>query len=849
MTQSRSGFLRLPMLAAFVVALFATAAAASYPEWIVTNAAAETGNVNTILTGDFDEDGRPDVVVRFGNFTNLILTKNDGTFDEPLNPYTGSSLTGLAVADVTNDGHLDVIVSDQGTNRIIVVPGQGDGTFASPIETQLTNVASRIAVADFNGDGKPDVALQTSDGPALVLLTGDGFGHFAEISRIGLTGSPYQIVSGDIDGDGKADVLIARDSTFDFQIFFGKGDGTFDAPVTAGGSGGFSFSIVPADLDGDGDAEIISTDFNGNEVTVVVNLGSRTFALPVDYPVNKPFNVVVTDATGDGKPDVIAALADNSTLGTFPGNGDGTLGTPAFCRLGTSPTVMTASDFDGDGFLDIAAATTTAFGAKTVSLFRNAPGGVEFTIDRSYPTISLGQSDTFAFRVSTPVGFIPLGGYLPPTPTGVITLREGAVTIATVPLQAGAASTNISSLPAGVHTLTADYSGDSSFRSAVSASVSVNVITGTTTTALTISDGDQESEYGRNLRFTASVTSQSAGSLSGQIWFYVDGTRSDIEFNGPPISWTPFNPFPVGTHTIYAMYQGNATQPPSTSNVVTVVIRKAQSSITLDPSNSYVQFGDHPSLRAYVSGGSGGNVRLLEGNTVLVTVPPGASSTYLPLPTLSIGIHYLRAVFDGNESYEPSESAVRKLTIYQAGALIVDAEGGPGFVRALGISSAPYVGNFNVYRRINSGAWTQVRNHSSAQWDESSPTPGVVYSYKMEQFDNGGLLMATSNIDVATMVSFTDDPIIPGMRVKAQHLAEVLAAVNALRAGAGLAPIALTDAGPGQLIRAAHISTIRTAVNEARSALGASVVPFPSDVTTLAPIRIQHMQDLREAVR
>lgn len=857
---------RLLALTAGLIALVAVRAGASYPEWIVTKAQAETGNtVNAIVTGDFDEDGHPDVVVSFnGTFVNLILTKSDGTFGEPSDPYNGSSLTGLAAVDATSDGHLDIIVSDKSTNRIIVIPGNGDGTFAAPIETQLTNVASRIAVGDFNGDGKVDVALQTSDGPALVIFAGDGLGHFAEISRVTLTGNPYKIVSGDIDGDGKTDVLIARDTTFDFQVFFGRGDGTFDTPVTTGGNDDYSVAIVLADLDGDGDLEILSTQFNTNAFTVVMNLGSKTFASPVGYPTQHPTGLVVVDATGDGIPDVIVAPGDSNALTTYPGNGDGTLGDRVLSLTLRLPLYMVAADFDGDGRLDIVANVTDVIGQRVLAVFRNAPGEVTFGFDRLYPTISVGQPETFTISVSTAPGFLAVPLFPSPTATGSITLRDGATVLATVPLQSGKATIDVPLMTAGVHTLTADYSGDSSYRATVSASVSVNVITDTTTTTLTSSADGQVLPYGQSFDVSANVTSPLAGSLSGDFWLFTDGIRAKYSIPGPPAQWTvpiaeSFDPpLPVGSHAFVAVYSGNATQPSSTSNTVTVVVRKARPTIVVFPPNSNVHFGEHPDIQSVFEDEalsaiqpSGGNLRLVEGNTTLVTLPccSGPFHQHLPLPTISIGTHYLRVTFDGNDRYEPAESSLLKVIVYPSSALLVEAEGGPNFINASPVSTAPSTGYFNIYRRINLGAWTAVATHTRSSWNEPAPQAGVVYSYKMEQLDESFNLMATSNIDVAMMASFTDDPILPSTLVKAQHLAEALAAVNALRAAAGLTPVALTDAGPGQAIRAAHIAAIRTAVNEARSVFGASPAPFSSDLAVNGPIRMQHMQDLRESVR
>jgi hypothetical protein len=50
------------------------------------------------------------------------------------------------------------------------------------------------------------------------------------------------------------------------------------------------------------------------------------------------------------------------------------------------------------------------------------------------------------------------------TPTGTTTIKDGAVTLATVPLSAGAATFSTSALIAGTHSLTATYNGDTNYQ-------------------------------------------------------------------------------------------------------------------------------------------------------------------------------------------------------------------------------------------------------------------------------------------------------------------------------------------------------------------------------------------------
>ena len=100
-------------------------------------------------------------------------------------------------------------------------------------------------------------------------------------------------------------------------------------------------------------------------------------------------------------------------------------------------------------------------------------------------------------------------------------------------------------------------------------------------------------------------------------------------------------------------------------------------------------------------------------------------------------------------------------------------------------------------------------------------------------------------------VSFTDDPLIPGVTViKAIHLVELRNAVNSWRTAAGLPAItAWTDADPaGATIKAVHILELRNALEPALKAFGRTPV-FSSGVAQGQPVRAIHFQELRDQMK
>lgn len=145
------------------------------------------------------------------------------------------------------------------------------------------------------------------------------------------------------------------------------------------GTGSFSSnlytSIAIADLNGDGNLDIascytvVSKGSNAHQGTVQVFLQDPAhrgkFLAPANYPDgNDPFMIAVADLNGDGKPDI--AVADQGLPTTTTGvhvllqdpSSPGTFEAPVDYANGSGSTELVIADIDGDGILDIAAASS-----------------------------------------------------------------------------------------------------------------------------------------------------------------------------------------------------------------------------------------------------------------------------------------------------------------------------------------------------------------------------------------------------------------------------------------------------------------------------------------------------------
>ena len=130
-----------------------------------------SGAVGTgVAIGDFDGDGRPDVFVvsKTGPnhlFRNLGNWKfEDVTARAGVAGPTGAWKQGVALADVNNDGRLDLYVCRFGAPNLLYI-NQGDGTFKEEAAARglaLVDASSMAAFCDYDRDGWLDVYVQTN---------------------------------------------------------------------------------------------------------------------------------------------------------------------------------------------------------------------------------------------------------------------------------------------------------------------------------------------------------------------------------------------------------------------------------------------------------------------------------------------------------------------------------------------------------------------------------------------------------------------------------------------------------------------------------------------------------------
>ena len=323
-----------------------------------------------VLVGDFNHDGKQDVVVvSYGsgtgspNTVSVFLGNGDGTLQPPVEYAAHTGPSSAVAYDFNGDGNLDLAVANSGSGDVSILLGHGDGTFAAPVNYPAIAQTSYLALGDFNGDGHAD--LMVAGGKNIGFLAGNGDGTFRAVSMIAQTfDSIGGVAAGDFNNDGKIDLALTDANDGTVSILLGDGTGKFASEYSYV-VGYDPTSLFAMDVDGDGNLDVVigtghpdilAPDQYNDTIEVLFGRGDGTLVGPPTYRTGSQINgLALADFNGDGKPDVAAAAGD---LWILLSNGGGNFKTPVRIPLSPGGTTVAAdavaaADLNGDGKQDL----------------------------------------------------------------------------------------------------------------------------------------------------------------------------------------------------------------------------------------------------------------------------------------------------------------------------------------------------------------------------------------------------------------------------------------------------------------------------------------------------------------
>jgi hypothetical protein len=237
-----------------------------------------------VVGADFDGDGDRDVAVATGSGILWVRAGHGpgGLTGLPHQFNVGGILKGIDAGDFDNDGKVDLMLVDAQLNRAIPMHNDGNFQFSARPPIAMGGGPSDVVLRDLDGDGWLDVAVANEDGRATVSRNNQN-GTFAASVPFPIGNLSQSIAVADFNNDGRPDLLCSNYTENTVSILHGQGGMLFGDRLDGVSAGGLR-GAAPGDFNGDGRVDVVTGDFNAGTLHVLRNVPTGPIMI-VDTPV------------------------------------------------------------------------------------------------------------------------------------------------------------------------------------------------------------------------------------------------------------------------------------------------------------------------------------------------------------------------------------------------------------------------------------------------------------------------------------------------------------------------------------------------------------------------------------
>jgi hypothetical protein len=556
--------------------------------------------------------------------------------------------------------------------------------------------AALNATAGFTPTGNTQFTIIKNSGSSAVSGTFAGLPEGAELM---ISGHPYQITYQG--GADHRDVVLTSLETTTTTLqttptppVMNGTPVSFTATVSSGAgtpTGSVEFFNGTSSLgsiglnDGMASLNNVVLPVGSNPITAVYS-GDNTFGTSTSAPTS----VVVTTGSNTAlsvNPTTSVTGQSTTLMAVVSGQGTGT-GAPAptgsvefFAVTSSGMTSLGSTPLSGG----VATMTTNALTTADTSIAAHYAGdAVYMPSDAAAVTVMVSQADT-----NTVLGIAPNPSGLNSqvtltatvtatnlgtgTPTGMVNFVSGGSTLGSGSLNSsGVATFNISTLPLGDTSITADYEGDPNYAPSTSPAMTATVKENSNTT---LSANPTTTHFGQSTTLTAMVMAAVSGTgmPTGDVKFFDGNTQIGIGTLNNGTVALPIATLTAGTHNLTAQYQGDTTFEASTSPIATVTVSPATTMAVVAITPNPATVGQTVTLSATVTavppgvGTPTGTVDFFNGGTHLGSAPLGSGGVaMLPNITLPAGTNPITATYQGDGNFMGVTSPAVNAVVNQA---------------------------------------------------------------------------------------------------------------------------------------------------------------------------------------
>jgi len=348
--------------------------------------------ITDLSLADVDGDGSIDVLFCDGRMGRVLLAlQKKGEFEEVVISDSIQGAAHVDVADMDNDGDLDVLVASLGAvlpnnhriGAVAILVQTKELVFEKRVVVEGVERVADVRAGDLDGDGDLDLSVAKFgyDQGEISWMENLGSWRFENQPLLSLPGGINCPIA-DFNNDGRLDIAaIVSQEWEEVYVFSNQGEGKFEKSLVYGSAnedyGSSGLSVV--DLDEDGLMDLLYTNGDAFDyarpgprpwhgVQWLRNTGDGRFIFKRlgDFP--GAYSPKAVDLDGDGDLDILATSgfnrwekADSVSLICFENTGDGVFEPRPLANEPTHLIDVEAADLDGDGEIELVTASFHAY--------------------------------------------------------------------------------------------------------------------------------------------------------------------------------------------------------------------------------------------------------------------------------------------------------------------------------------------------------------------------------------------------------------------------------------------------------------------------------------------------------